>query len=68
MATLSHNELSKNETFHTAPVLAATPIPITAGRAGSIVIAVCGVVASVGTTVRYCELVAVVLSASLCQL
>lgn len=68
MATLSRNERPKNETFCTVPVRAATSILITAGGAGTIVIAACGAVASVGTTVRYCELVAVILSASLCQL
>lgn len=103
MATLSCNELPKNETLPTL-VLAATSILITTGgaaacgtcrasgsarctcrargtgagvavvvhSAGSSVIAVCigiGIgVASVATPVRYCELVAVILSASLCQL
>ncbi len=48
MATSSRNELPKGETFRAAPVLAATSILITAGGAGTIVIAVCGGDASGG--------------------
>jgi ABC-type branched-subunit amino acid transport system permease subunit len=46
----------------------AVAVAVIIGGTGSIVIAVCGAVAIVATSVRYCELVAVVLRTSLCQL